>query len=350
MIELLKKFFDRGHGRFLGMLSDYIDGELSDAELTKLEDHLASCPTCSEELESQRATVLMLRRMPEVEVPRSFRLAPVEAPYSQPSPERPMFLWAMRVSTALAVVAFTLMIAGNVSGLWENDGIGDGGGHPAARDFPFEITPEPPWEPTTIPMMEEDEPGVMMEPEPAPPVTPMMMSEPTPAPELMEDTEETATDEPEAMMEPEPAPRVTPMIMSEPTPAPELMESREETAADEPVGDFEEDDSSTFEAVSEPSPTPIPTPVPITLPTPTPRPAPTATSTPTLEPTPAPTAFLTPKSTPWPWTGTDEEMEDDGEGGVVLGLTIGLGVLAGALALGTLYLTVRRRRGGGVGS
>ena len=32
---------------------------------------------------------------------------------------------------------------------------------------------------------------------------------------------------------------------------------------------------------------------------------------------------------------------------MVLGLMVGLGALAGALALGTIYLTVRRRRGVG---
>ena len=39
--------------------------------------------------------------------------------------------------------------------------------------------------------------------------------------------------------------------------------------------------------------------------------------------------------------------EDEGIGWLVIGLTIGLGVLAVGLALGTIYLTVRKRRGVG---
>ena len=126
MLEMLKKIFNRGHGRFLEMLSDYVDGVLPEAERIALEAHLQGCDSCTEELESLRATVQMLRRMPEVEAPRSFRLAPAAVTAPTPPPERPVFLWAMRVSTALAVVAFTVMVAGNVTGLFEGGG-GDGG-------------------------------------------------------------------------------------------------------------------------------------------------------------------------------------------------------------------------------
>ena len=68
---------------------------------------------------------MLLQRMPEVEAPRSFRLAPAAVTAPTPPPERPVFLWAMRVSTAMAVVAFTVMVAGNVTGLFEGGG-GDG--------------------------------------------------------------------------------------------------------------------------------------------------------------------------------------------------------------------------------
>ena len=86
MLEMLKKIFNRGHGRFLEMLSDYVDGELPEAERIALEAHLQGCYSCTEELESLRATVLMLRRMPEVEAPRSFRIAPGRRSRSHPSP------------------------------------------------------------------------------------------------------------------------------------------------------------------------------------------------------------------------------------------------------------------------
>ena len=222
VIELLKRFFDRGHGRFVGMLSEYIDGELEPGARDALEEHLAGCPTCTEELESLRATVLMLRRMPEVEAPRSFRLAPEPAFTATPSPERPVFLWAMRVSTAVAAVAFTVMVAGNVSGLWEGGG-GDGG-RPASAATP--------------------EPAAVMEylPTAAPHPTAMMNE---PDSEAMMESGVTAMPEPTATPEPD--------AMMEPTAVPEE-ESAEATFEDE----IEEDDSATLDAALEPTGTPLP--------------------------------------------------------------------------------------------
>ena len=134
--------------------------------------------------------------MPEVEAPRSFRIAPAAVTAPTPPPERPVFLWAMRVSTALAVVAFTVMVAGNVTGLFE----GGGGDGEQAADSPAASEPEPrdlmeesAATPTAIPAgIMQPTPEAMMESEPdmIPKSTPMMMAE------------RTATPEPEAMMEP----------------------------------------------------------------------------------------------------------------------------------------------------
>ena len=349
VIELLKRFFERGHGRFLGMLSDYVDGELDPGALAALEEHLSGCTSCSEELESLRMTVLMLQRMPDVEAPRSFRLAPAEEPSSLPefalgapippgaslepveveSPrgERPVFLWAMRVSTALAVVAFTVMVAGNVSGLWESGGLGEDDGGGIATSNLEMASDSPDFEPTAMPdaMMEEPESAMQAEPDFPPRSTPMLMPEPT--------------------------------TMLEPTPAPEAMteESAPEPTralrAEEMADAMEEDDSADSDAVPEsiatPMPAPTATPVPTPLPTATLRPAPTATPLPTPDPTAISTAVPSPEPTPLSWTGTDEVEEGNGGRGIVVGLTIGLGVLAGALGLGTLYLTLKRRRGVG---
>ena len=296
------------------MLSEYIDGELEAGARAALEEHLAGCPTCAEELESLRATVLMLRRMPEVEAPRSFRLVPDSTPIPAPQPEKPVFLWAMRVSTAVAVVAFTVMVAGNVSGLWEGGG-GDGG-RPASAATP--------------------EPAAVMEylPTAAPHPTAMMNE---PDSEAMMESGVTAMPEPTAA--PEPAP------MTEPTAMPE--EESAEAAFEDEVGK----DSATIDAAPESTSTPAPAPTtaPIPTPLPSPTPIPTPTATPTPEPTSIPTVIPAPTATPGPRESTDEGTEGEGGNGVALGLTIGLGVLAGALGLGTLYLTLRRRRGVGWG-
>lgn len=233
VIKMLKILWNRGHGRFLGMLSEYIDGELEPGARAALEEHLSGCPTCTEELESLRATVQMIRRMPEVEAPRSFRLAPASASVSGPQPERPFLLWTMRASTALAAAAFTVMLAGSVTGLWGGGGSEEEGGTAASGvEMAYDI---PVFEPTALPL------------------------------ELaMEDAAEESLPVSEAMMDAE----------SEVTP--------------EPAG--------------------------------------------------APA--------PMPRTSTGGDMEDGG-GKVVTGLTIGVGGLAVGLGLGTLYLTLRRRRGVG---
>ena len=339
---MLKKLFNRGHGRFLEMLSDYLDGELPEAERIALEAHLQGCDSCTEELESLRATVQLMHRMPEVEAPRSFRIAPAAVAAPTPPSEKPVFLWAMRVSTALAVVAFTVMVAGNVTGLFE----GGGGDGEQAADSPAASEPEPrdlmeesAATRTAIPAgIMQPTPEAMMESEPdiIPKSTPMMIAE------------RTAIPEPEAMMEP--------------TAMPE--EAREEpTATPKPQSDTvassASDDSLKYEttiSVTEPAPAatamPEPTPAPALTATPRPRPTtapipsptlvPTATHAPTMDFRTRPDPTQTPEA--WAWASSEDEA---GGNGVVLGLEIGLGALAGALALGTLYLTVRRRRGVG---
>ena len=339
MLEMLKKIFNRGHGRFLEMLSDYVDSELPEAERIAMEAHLQGCDSCAEELESLRATVLMLRRMPEVEAPRSFRIAPAAVTAPTPPPERPVLLWAMRVSTAMAVVAFTVMVAGNVTGLFGGGG-GDGGTAASEDEMAYDSSSFSATA-TPAPMMEEDSaeamlpptPEAMMESEPdiIPKSTPMMMAE------------RTATPEPEAMMEPTAVPEEA---REEPTATPKPQSDTVASSASDDSLKYETTISVTEPALvvtAMPEPTPALTtthrPRPTTAPIPRATLMPRATLVPTMD-------FRTrpdPTSTPEPWAWASSEEKDDGGNGVVLGLMVGLGTLAAALALGTIYLTVRRR-------
>ena len=342
MLEMLKKIFNRGHGRFLEMLSDYVDSELPEAERIAMEAHLQGCDSCAEELESLRATVLMLRRMPEVEAPRSFRIAPAAVTAPTPPPERPVLLWAMRVSTALAVVAFTVMVAGNVPGLFEGGG-GDGeqaADSPAASELePRDLMEESAATPTAIPAgIMQPTPEAMMESEPdiIPKSTPMMMAE------------RTATPEPEAMMEPTAMPEEA---REEPTATPKPQSDTVASSASDDSLEYETtisvpEPAPVVTAMPEPTPAPAltatPRPMPTTAPTPSPTLTPRATLVPTMDVRTRPNPTPTPE--PWAWASSEEE---DGGNGLVLGLEIGLGILAAGLALGTIYLTLRRRRGVG---
>jgi len=95
-------------------LSSYLDGRLSPAESTRLEEHLASCEPCRRHLEELRAVVEGLRALPSAPAPRSFVLRPeqVEAPRRR-TPVGPA-AWAQRASAfapaGVAAVALLLFL------------------------------------------------------------------------------------------------------------------------------------------------------------------------------------------------------------------------------------------------
>jgi anti-sigma factor RsiW len=57
-------------------LSAYLDTELMGSELTLCAAHLQTCPQCQAVLADLRVTSLLLRGLPQVDVPRSFVLPP----------------------------------------------------------------------------------------------------------------------------------------------------------------------------------------------------------------------------------------------------------------------------------
>ena len=74
----------RVHNQVAELLSAYIDGEVSAAERALVERHLATCPTCTRDLQALRQTAQLLRQLPIVAAPRPFRLRE-----SQVRPNRP---------------------------------------------------------------------------------------------------------------------------------------------------------------------------------------------------------------------------------------------------------------------
>ena len=109
------------HSRIRGLLSSYIDGQLSPSDAAKVEGHLSTCDECRAELETLTATVELLGDLPELEVPRSFALA------SEPAPVRSFaaYVWPARLAASMAAVLLVALLIGDVLGLLEQTGPAD---------------------------------------------------------------------------------------------------------------------------------------------------------------------------------------------------------------------------------
>ena len=103
----------RKHSRLRGLLSAYIDGEVSESEAGLVEQHLAGCDRCRAELDSLRMTVGLLRELPLLAVPRSFALS--EEPASV-RPSRPVF-WAVPLTTSVAALLLVALLVSDLTGI-----------------------------------------------------------------------------------------------------------------------------------------------------------------------------------------------------------------------------------------
>ena len=104
--------FKNRHGRWQERLSAYLDAQLEPSEQRGLEQHLASCTSCQEEMESLRATVALLQRVPQVAVPRSFRL--IEEPMPVGVPWTVRYTVPLRYAAAAAGLLFLVVAVGNL--------------------------------------------------------------------------------------------------------------------------------------------------------------------------------------------------------------------------------------------
>ncbi len=303
-------------------LSEYLDGGLSDADVRKIEDHLQTCGSCSEELDSLRDTVGLLRQTPVIPTRRDFTFA--EAPDSVPEPLEPVAakgfpgfrvpVWAYGAAASVAVVAFAVTLSIDVTRGPDDGGetalVAEENGDSFATilDDPDVLPTGTPIPPRATPAPQEKPPGVTAMP--APPTSTL---EPTPAPEM-------------AMVEPTPAPTQTPQPAALSMGRADENDSEPDTAMSRaveptsgastsapPVGDVAERpaDAPTYRPTAVPAP-PMPTPQPTDTPTPKRTATPRPTATPTLTPWPTPT--VTPHSTspPAPQVAPDDDMERRG--------------------------------------
>lgn len=127
-------FWFNRHRRLRDQLSVYIDGQLTAAETEALEHHLAACVDCRQALEDIRVTVLALRDLPSVEVPRSFALRPEQVARlarPRPAPVSPVLATGMRLAGAALAFALAAVLVVDLGDLR-----GDSGGSVAPQAAP----------------------------------------------------------------------------------------------------------------------------------------------------------------------------------------------------------------------
>ncbi len=100
-------------------LSEYLDGRLQAAALARVGRELASCGACRDELDSLRATVTMLRQLPEEAPRRSFTMAapPPEPVRARPAPFLRIPQWAYAGAVSLAVIVLVVLVSADTMGL-----------------------------------------------------------------------------------------------------------------------------------------------------------------------------------------------------------------------------------------
>lgn len=96
--------FVEGTGHVHEVLSDYLNGDLSDAQREAVQAHLQSCAACRRDLDSLRLTVSLVRQLPLAPVPRSFAIS---------VPERRRHAWLpwLRLSTGALAAVFVALLA-----------------------------------------------------------------------------------------------------------------------------------------------------------------------------------------------------------------------------------------------
>jgi len=100
-------------GECMELLSPYIDNELTDTELQRVDEHLSSCTKCRAELEALKEVVDLCRFMEDVEVPAGFRsgvMAKVKAKEASPWRKVARRLYLSSSKVQIAAVFLVVLI------------------------------------------------------------------------------------------------------------------------------------------------------------------------------------------------------------------------------------------------
>jgi anti-sigma factor RsiW len=124
-MAFLSRLWKSEHKYVSGLLSAYLDGELTAWEKSVVEEHLRRCRDCRRDLRALRQIVCLVRQLPEVPVPRQFTLSPAQVRHLPAHPSeverlrlRPMgppwvYPW-LRGATAVAAVLLVIVLTGDL--------------------------------------------------------------------------------------------------------------------------------------------------------------------------------------------------------------------------------------------
>ena len=136
-------------------LSAYIDGELSPAEVERVEKHLEECSPCSESLTTLRHTIALVKELPLVSAPRSFAVRPALVK-ARPSLAPPAWGYGLlKGATALAALLLVLIVGSDLA--LHFVGITSLTSWAPAAPAP-EVAMAPTYEPSIAPAPAEEEP------------------------------------------------------------------------------------------------------------------------------------------------------------------------------------------------
>ncbi len=117
MFGFLGQHRDAGHSFCQDNLSAFLDGELKARDQERVRQHLEVCEACRWELQTLQETVNLVRSLPQLKAPRSFRI-----PHSTPAPSVPLWMRpaaysALRVATGAMAAALVMALAGHAVGV-----------------------------------------------------------------------------------------------------------------------------------------------------------------------------------------------------------------------------------------
>jgi anti-sigma factor RsiW len=127
--------------RDVELLSAYLDGQLSQADVARLQTRLKSDPQLASVYEQLGQSRALLRKLPARRAPRNFTLTRQMAGVKAPTPRSfPLFRFASALAGLLLVLTFAANALGSLSGSLAASAplYGKGGGEPSAQELPSE--------------------------------------------------------------------------------------------------------------------------------------------------------------------------------------------------------------------